>query len=440
MFHHQMPTDRYIPSYDSHFPNVTNNYPIDVSIDRKSWVTLYPTNHDSNFLKDSFVEFTIDSEPGCFIDYSSFNIEFNLRLLNADDSNLAIDSPVIFTNGLIHALISSRKLFLNSQLVESDYQSNYTQYVHTITSNDDQYIKNHGRPMGYFPEEKIIEDTPTKADFPGYEANVASRQAFARQENIQLYGPLNLSVGKSDMVMIDRISARLHMEIADTAQLILKASNDATNYKIKIFSVKLHFKRITPFDKALLAFNKNLLTKNIQYNFERFILYKSSIAANQSQLFISQPFGNLIPNKLYILMTKQSASIGDSKKNAQYFDNFKLNDLKIIANGLSIIDYEVGFPNKYSVLYKRVTDTINSKRNSISYSKFGHGASIISVDCQNNDNDNDSLFQIEKRGHLEINMRFSEALAETINIHIIGRTLGSFEIDYERRVSVHYNF
>ena len=100
----------------------------------------------------------------------------------------------------------------------------------------------------------------------------------------------------------------------------------------------------------------------------------------------------------------------------------------------------MGFPNKYSVLYKRVTDTINSKRNSISYSKFAHGASIISVDCQNNDNDNDSLFQIEKRGHLEINMRFSEALAETINIHIIGRTLGSLEIDYDRRVSVHYNF
>ena len=204
--------------------------------------------------------------------------------------------------------------------------------------------------------------------------------------------------------------------------------------------MKLHFKRITPFDKALLAFNKNLLSKNIQYNFERFILYKSSIAANQSQLFLSQPFGNLIPNKLYILMTRQSASIGDPKKNAQYFDNFKLDDLKIIANGLSVIDYEVGFPNKYSVLYKRVTDTINSKRNSISYSKFAYGASIISVDCQNNDNDNDSLFQIEKQGHLEINMRFSEALAETINIHIIGRTLGSLEIDYERRVSVHYNF
>ena len=85
--------------------------------------------------------------------------------------------------------------------------------------------------------------------------------------------------------MIDRINARLHIELADTSQLILKASDDAVNYKIKIFSVKLHFKRITPVGKAYLEFNKNLLAKNIQYNFERFILYKSSIAANQRQIF-----------------------------------------------------------------------------------------------------------------------------------------------------------
>ena len=70
------------------------------------------------------------------------------------------------------------------------------------------------------------------------------------------------------MLMIDRINARLHIELADTSQLILKASDDAVNYKIKIFSVKLHFKRITPVGKAYLEFNKNLLTKNIQYNFE----------------------------------------------------------------------------------------------------------------------------------------------------------------------------
>ena len=438
MFTDQIPTDRFIPSYDSHFPNVTSNYPIDVSIERKSWVTLYPTNHDSNFLKDSFVEFTVESEPGCFIDYNSFNIEFNLRLLKANGEALPHDSTVIFTNGLIHALISSRKLFLNSQLVESDFQSNYTQYVQTITSKDDRYIKNHCRPMGYFPEKKIIKNTPSKADFPGYESNIPSRQSFARQENIQLYGPLNLSVGKSDMVMIDRISARLHMEIADTAQLILKANDDADNYKIKIFSVKLHFKRITPFDNALLAFNKNLLSKNIQYNFERFILYKSSVSANQRQLFLSQPFGSLIPNKLYILMIAQSASIGDTKKNAQYFDNFKLDDLKITANGLSVMDFELNFPNKYTSLYKRVIDSLNSNRHSISHSKFGSGATIITADCKNSENN--SFMQIEKHGHLEIHMRFSEPLAEAINIIIIGVTAGSIETDFERRVSTHYNF
>ena len=117
MYHtHHIPTDRYLPAIDSHFPNVTQQYPIDISIDGKAWVALYPTNHDSNFLKDSFVEFTIDSEPGCFIDYSSFNIEFNLQLLKENGEALPHDSTVILVNGLIHSLFSSGKKFLNSQL------------------------------------------------------------------------------------------------------------------------------------------------------------------------------------------------------------------------------------------------------------------------------------------------------------------------------------
>ena len=116
------------------------------------------------------------------------------------------------------------------------------------------------------------------------------------------------------MLMIDRISARLHLELSDTSLLILKASDDDTNYKIKIFSVKLHFKRIRPVGKAYLEFNKMLLTKNMQYNFERFILYKSSVGANQRQVFLSQPFGSLIPLQMHILMVNQAACIGDTKK------------------------------------------------------------------------------------------------------------------------------
>ena len=61
-----MPTDRHVDAIGSYFPTISQTYPIDVSIERKSWVTLYPINHDSDFLKDRFVEFTIDSEPGCF--------------------------------------------------------------------------------------------------------------------------------------------------------------------------------------------------------------------------------------------------------------------------------------------------------------------------------------------------------------------------------------
>ena len=435
----QTPTQRYLPAYDSHFPRVNQTFPIDVSVDRKQWVALYPSNHDTTYLKDSFVEFVIDSEPACFIDFSSFNIEYNLQVRKASDgAAVGADQEVIFTNGLIHALTTSRKLFLNNELVEADYESNYTQYVNYLTTEDGHYTATEGTSMGYFVDSSPMASSVAKAEFPDRDYKMKYRMKFAAQENIQLYGPLNLDIGKSKMLMVDRVAARLHLELADASQLIIKASDLAENYKIKIFSVKLHFKRITPAQNAYLELNKSLLSHNLEYNFERNLVYKTTVGANQRQAFLSQIFGSLIPNKLHIIMVSQQASIGNDKLNSHYLNHFNLDNIRVTTNGLSVLDSEISFLNKYASLFKRTIDAIQTKSHSISYDNFDNGYTIISVDCQNSDTN--TVMQLERRGKLEIHMRFSQPLDETINIIIIGSSNGTVEIDSERRVSTHYNY
>ena len=435
----QTPTQRYLPAYDSHFPRVNQTFPIDVSVDRKQWVTLYPSNHDTTHLKDSFVEFVIDSEPACFIDFSSFNIEYNLQVTKASDGGaVGADQEVVFTNGLIHALTTSRKLFLNNELVEADYESNYTQYVNYLTTEDAHYTATEGTSMGYFIDSRPMASSVPKAEFPERDYKMKYRMKFAAQENIQLYGPLNLDIGKSKMLMVDRVAARLHLELADASQLIIKASDLAENYKIKIFSVKLHFKRITPAQNAYLELNKSLLSHNLEYNFERNLVYKTTVGANQRQAFLSQIFGSLIPNKLHIIMVSQQASIGNDKLNSHYLNHFNLDNIRVTTNGLSVLDSEISFLNKYASLFKRTIDAIQSKSHSINYDNFDNGYTLISVDCQNSDTN--TVMQLERRGKLEIHMRFSRPLDEAINIIIIGSSNGTVEIDSERRVSTHYNY
>ena len=435
----QTPTQRYMPAYDSHFPRVNQTFPIDVSVDRKQWVTLYPSNHDTTYLKDSFVEFVIDSEPACFIDFSSFNIEYNLQVIKASDGGaVGPNQEVVLTNGLIHALTTSRKLFLNNELVEADYESNYTQYVNYLTTEDSHYTGTEGTAMGYFIENNPMSSTVPKAQFPDRDYKMKYRMKFAAQENIQLYGPLNLDIGKSKMLMVDRVAARLHLELADASQLIYKASDLAENYKIKIFSVKLHFKRITPAQNAYLELNKSLLSQNLEYNFERNLVYKTTVGANQRQAFLSQIFGSLIPNKLHIIMVSQQANIGNDKLNSHYLDHFNLDNIRVTTNGLSVLDSEISFTNKYSSLFKRTIDAIQSKSHSIDYDRFSNGYTLISVDCQNSDTN--TVMHLERRGKLEVYMRFSQPLDEAINIIIIGSSNGTVEIDSERRVSTHYNY
>ena len=139
-------------------------------------------------------------------------------------------------------------------------------------------------------------------------------------------------------------------------------------------------------------------------------------------------------------MVNQKASIGDVKMNSHYFNHFNLDDIRITANGLSVLDSEVTFGNtkKYSCLFKRVINALKTNKHSISYDNFNSGYTIISVDCQNSETN--SIIQIERQGLLEIHLKFSQALVNTINIMVIGETVGSVEIDSERRVSTHYNY
>merc|ERR1712121_17794 len=130
------------------------------------------------------------------------------------------------------------------------------------------------------------------------------------------------------------------------------------------------------------------------------------------------------------------ACIGNVNKNGLYFDHFKLDDLKITANGLRVMEFELNFPNKYTSLYTRIIDSMNSDRHLISHSKFGSGMTIITADCK--DSENNLFMQIEKHGYLEIHERFSVPMPEPINVIIIGVTSGSIEVDYDGRVSTHY--
>ena len=130
----------------------------------------------------------------------------------------------------------------------------------------------------------------------------------------------------------------------------------------------------------------------------------------------------IVDNNIYSDNMKNLALLGfaiamQQTKNGLYFDHFKLDDLKITANGLSVMEFELNFPNKYTSLYTRIIDSMNSDRHLISHSKFGSGMTIITADCK--DSENNSFMQIEKHGHLEIHMWFSESLPKAIFLIIM---------------------
>ena len=241
-------------------------------------------------------------------------------------------------------------------------------------------------------------------------------------------------------LLADRLNGRLHLDLADVSQLIQKPSDDVNNYKIKIYSIKLHYERVIPVSNAYLEFNKSLLSNNLEYHFQRQLVYKCTISAGQQQAYISQPYGTLVPQKLKLFMVDQSAHIGNDKSNIFYFDHFDLTNIKVGVNHLNMLECDVKFPSKYATLYNRVLRSMEDPSivHSISYTDFSNGLSIISVDLSNSKTN--SLLQLEQRGHLDIALEFGTPLTSAINVFVIGFTVGTLEVDFERRISTHYNY
>ena len=139
-------------------------------------------------------------------------------------------------------------------------------------------------------------------------------------------------------------------------------------------------------------------------------------------------------------MINQSAHIGNDKSNTFYFDHFDLTNLKVAVNHLNMLESDVKFPSKYATLYNRVLRSMEDPSiiHSINYTDFSKGLSIFSVDLSNSKTN--SLLQLEQRGHLDITMEFGTPLANAINIFVIGFTVGTLEIDFDRRITTHYNY
>ena len=268
-------------------------------------------------------------------------------------------------------------------MVEANPVFNYSSYIKLLKNMDDVKINRYG-PCGYLYDEynsfgagitsKYNEDV-----FKKHTSFIESHlMTEVKDDGIYLCFPLLLDISTIDMYLLDNTDIRIRLELVNQ-DWVIKSHERIPDVTLNITKAKLWIDRVTPHHNALLALNKAIASKPLEYIFNKTLYKTYVIGPGESSILIDQPFGTCIPEKLtMVIVTMQSLS-GDQTLNPLYFGHCNISNIHITINGTLIYNINTDFPSgDYAHRFYETQKAIGiDTDNMISFDTYKKGRSVF---------------------------------------------------------------
>ena len=433
-----VPVSSYIAGITESYPNVNKQRLVESSINSKETIDFMPVNMGVNqVLSDKYLEFRINGTVGNFLDLSSMVIELKVKpVTSATSATLPADTHVYLSNGLSNTIFKSATVFINEKMIEANPFFNYTSYIKLLKSMNEEDISRYGGCGNIYDDYKDVGITRTYTDalFGDDEVNIEKKlETRVKRSGAHMCFPLLLDISSLDMYLLDGVDVRVRLELANNNWIINSPAQGGI--QLNISKAKLWIDRVTPQHNAIIALNKALVTKPMEYIFKK-TLYKSYvIGTGESSIMIDQPFTNCIPDKLTMLFLNMNTMSGALNQNPLYFDHCNIGNIHITINGTSIYNINSDFENgEFSHLFYECQKSIGiDTGNMITYNSFEKGRSVF---CFNfiNEPVEDSL-PVERSANLRLSLSFKQAMQSPHVIILLADTTGIISIDNQRIVT-----
>lgn len=428
----QVPLENYTAAISDGFPKVNPHRMVESTIFSRQTQDILPVNSSiNNKFKDSYIEFRIPGVKGQFIDLSSLTLELMVELTGPDGITALADiKNASIVNGLSQTMFKAVTVYLNEQVVETNSLFSYLSYVKLMTTLSECKAERF-KELTYFYNDVF----PEKYDvdyFKNASEDLKSRFVKLKTEGVNCCFKLLLDITTLSEYLLDGIDIRLRLELNSDPWVI---NSIESGYKFNIKLARMWIDRITPFASGLEAINRALAEQNtpVTYTFDK-TLHKTFILGNgQQRLSIDQPWGSIIPDKLFIMMMDMEAISGAYTLNPLYFDHCDLSNVYITRDGTNLFNITCKFPNKCSKLYYETQNTVGFNAcNTLTYNSFIKGRTLLAFRLTPEEL-RDTL-PIEASGNLRITLEFAVPAKSNKVIILFGITTGVLRIYSDRRV------
>ena len=144
----------------------------------------------------------------------------------------------------------------------------------------------------------------------------------------------------------------------------------------------------------------------------------------------------MVPHALYIFFIPQANLYGEFDRNAAYFSNASLENVRLEINGNTISSITSKFPTNIAHIFHHTLSNLRGEHNLLNLKTFKDGRTIIAYDLRTSDCED--VIAIEKTGNVRLTVQSSPPIQENLIAFAVGDTTALVEVDGQRRVKTSY--
>ena len=391
---------------------------------------------------DGVVVFNVEGSSNEYIDLSETKLTVDVKVVNsAANANLAATDIVAPVNNWLHSMFSDVKLEIQNKTVEGgDHLYPYKAYLLNLLSHSKESKKTQLVASGWFKDEgQMNGDETTNTGFS------TRKDLIAGSRIVQLSGPLLLDMMYQPRYLMPKTGFKLSLtRMKPEFQICIRTANTvagrATGVNVMIQSATLQVRRVQALPSVIDDLETKLSLTNAVYPIQRTVMKTFIIGQGQASFHCQNLFDGQLPKLIVLGLTRNNAYTGAYNQNPFNFQHANVNSIKLYDSSNTAIYAEMTpdfankrYANEYTNLFKALGIFNKSESFDVTYKDFANGYALYAFNLAP-DLHISGHSQLERNATIRLDLGFTAANANSLNLVAMGILDGRIDITKERNV------
>jgi hypothetical protein len=418
--------------------------PTQTSVESGKYVEYRPV---STLTNGSPIEFDIASSGDDYIDFANSYLHVKVKITRANGNNLEVGDTVGPVNNFLHSLFSQVDVSLNGTLITNSSNTYpYRAYIENLLSYGPAAKKSQLTACLFYKDEagKMDKPNPLADDAADRNSGLATRAAFTTQSHeIDLMGRIHTDIFFQSRYMLNEVNVKIKLTRSRDVFCLMSTGDHA--FKVKITAAAMIIRKVKVSPSVYLAHAKTLESGMAKYPIRRVICKAFTIPAGYLDVSQEKLFSGQLPSRLVVGCVDNRAFNGDVARNPFNFQHFSLSELAVYLDGQQhgIKPLSIDFTNRQYVtsfmsLFNGTGKENRDEGNDIDRTDFASGYALYAFDLSPDLSENDH-FNLTRQGTVRLDMKFANALPNTVTVVAYAEFENIIEIDRNRNVVFDFN-